>query len=50
MSITQIVLRTIVTTVDLLLSVAVLRVESNSDTIKKFWVLLVMLNLAGVWI
>lgn len=46
----MIIIRTIVTTVDLLLSIAVLKVPNMDEGHKKIFIALVLLNLMGVWI
>ena len=50
MNTAQIVLKTVITTVDLLLSLAVLKSDDAIDGLKKAFVAIVLLNLAGVWI
>lgn len=46
----MIIIRTVVTTVDLLLSIAVLKAPDMADGHRKVFAALVLLNLAGVWI
>lgn len=50
MNVFQIVLKTIITTIDLLLSLIVLRDENNPDGAKRVLTVLVIANLMGVWI
>ena len=49
MSIAQIVLRTIVTTIDVLLSASVIKASDSTEGMKKAFTLIVILNLAAVW-
>ena len=50
MSVAQIIFRTVITTIDLLLAFAVIAVKEMSDTSKRRFTVFVMLNLLGVWI
>ena len=50
MSIFQIIVKTIISTIDILLSIAVLKAENTTDTMVRTFLLLIILNLAGVWI
>ena len=50
MSVAQIVIRTIVTTVDLLLTIAVIKADSTTNGMIKAFVIVILLNLMGVWI
>lgn len=46
----QIVLKTIVTTIDLLLAIAVIKSDEAVDGLKKAFAVVVLLNITGVWI
>lgn len=50
MNIVQVVVRTVVTTVDLLIALIVLRDEKNPEPAKKILTGVVLLNIMGVWI
>lgn len=50
MSVAQIVIRTIVTTVDLLLTIAVIKADSTTNGMVKGFAIVILLNLMGVWI
>ena len=50
MSIVQIVIRTIVTTVDLLLTLTVIKVNGIDEGAVRAIAIVVLLNLMGVWI
>ena len=50
MGIAQVVLKTMVSTIDVLLAIAVVRADEAIDGLKKAFVLIVLLNVMGVWI
>lgn len=50
MSVAQIVIRTVVTTVDLLLTVAVIKADNMNNGMIKAFAIVILLNLMGVWI
>lgn len=50
MSTAQIVVRTVVTTVDLLLTISVIRADNTTGTMVKVFAGIILLNLMGVWI
>lgn len=49
MSVFQIVLRTVVTTVDLLLTIGLFKADTATDSMRKAFTVVMLLNLAGVW-
>lgn len=50
MSIVQVVIRTVVTTIDLLLTIAVLKADNTTGNMVKAFAVVMLLNLMGVWI
>ncbi len=50
MNIVQIIVKTVVTTVDLLIAYAVLNGKEATDGMKKAFIVFALLNLTGVWL
>lgn len=50
MNIPQIIVKTVVSTIDILLAIAVLKSDEAIDGLKKAFVVVVLLNVMGVWI
>lgn len=50
MSTAQIVVKTVVTTVDMLLTLSVIRADNTTGTMVKVFAGIILLNLMGVWI
>lgn len=48
--IAQVIVKTIVSTIDILLAVAVLKSDDAIDGLKKAFAIVVFLNVMGVWI
>lgn len=46
----QIIVKTVVSTLDLLLAIAVLMSNDATDGLKKAFAVIVLLNISGVWI
>lgn len=46
----QIVLRTVVTTIDLLLTLALFKADNTTNEMRKYFTVVMLLNLMGVWI
>ena len=50
MNIPQIIVKTVVSTVDILLAIAVLKSDEAVDGLKKAFVVIVLINVMGVWV
>ena len=50
MGIGQVIFRTVITTIDLLLAIATICAKDVAFSHKKFFVALVLVNIAGVWL
>ena len=50
MNIAQIVFRTIVTTIDVILAAVLIKSAESSDGVKRTFTAIVLLNLAGIWV
>ena len=50
MSAGQIIFKTVVTTVDMLLAMSVIKSDDSTDSLKKTFTVITLLNIAGVWV
>lgn len=50
MNVPQIIVKTVVSTIDLMLAIAVLISDDATDGLKKTFAVVVLLNITGVWI
>lgn len=46
----QVIFRTVVTTLDLIVFISFFRIEAANDSMRRMFTIFMLLNIAGVWI